>query len=134
MCFVLVGIFANNAAPSPAVALSLKHPRASNWFRETAVSARQLDAEVVSWLSDPGSLTKRLRDRCADRFSVRVLGQEWVKPAIDEARLLQIPARQSVLLRQVQLLCGSQVLVYARSIIPLDTPLAGSASALKIPA
>ena len=76
---------------------------------------------MVSWLSDQGSLTKRLRDRCGDHFSVRVLNQQWLKPGIDEARLLQIPGRQTVLLRQVQLLCGSQVLVYARSIIPLDT-------------
>ena len=35
--------------------------------------------------------------------------------------MLQIPARQIVLLRQVQLLDRQQVLVYARSLIPLAT-------------
>ena len=60
-------------------------------------------------------------DRCPGQFSVRVLSQRWVKPKIDEAKLLNIPYRQTVLLRQVQLLCGETVCVYARSIIPLKT-------------
>ena len=74
-----------------------------------------------SWLCDQGSLTRRLVELCGDRFSVRVLSQQWAKAGIDEARLLKIPPRQKVLLRQVQLLCEQQVLVYARSIIPLST-------------
>jgi chorismate--pyruvate lyase len=60
-------------------------------------------------------------DHCPGQFSVRVLSQRWVKPKIDEAKLLNIPYRQIVLLRQVQLLCGETVCVYARSIIPLKT-------------
>lgn len=76
---------------------------------------------MISWLCDQGSLTRRLVSLCGDRFSVRVLSQQWVKPAIDEARLLKISSRQKVLLRQVQLLCEQEVLVYARSIIPLGT-------------
>jgi chorismate lyase len=99
----------------------LKHPRASYWFRESAVSARHLNAEVVSWLTDQGSLTRRLQNRCGDGFSVRVLNQQWVRPGIDEARLLQIHPGRLVLLRQVQLLCADKVLVYARSVIPLST-------------
>ena len=50
-----------------------------------------------------------------------MLSQQWVKPRIEEAQLLQIAPHQKVLLRQVQLLCAQQVLVYARSIIPLET-------------
>ena len=58
---------------------------------------------------------------CPGQFSVRVLSQQWVNPEVDEARLLDIPYRQTALLRQVQLLCGDTVCVYARSIIPLKT-------------
>ena len=76
---------------------------------------------MLSWLRDQGSLTQRLVNLCGDRFSVRLLSQQWVRPTRDEARLLKIPARQIVLLRQVQLLCEQQVLVYARSVIPLST-------------
>ncbi len=58
---------------------------------------------------------------CPGQFSLRVLSQQWVIPEIDEARILNIPYRQTALLRQVQLLCGDMVCVYARSIIPLKT-------------
>lgn len=44
-----------------------------------------------------------------------------MQASADEARLLNIPPRQRVLMRQVQLLCGGYVYVYARSLIPLKT-------------
>jgi chorismate--pyruvate lyase len=90
-------------------------------LHKSAISARKPGPEVLSWLRDQGSLTQRLVNLCGDRFSVRLLSQQWVRPTSDEARLLKIPARQIVLLRQVQLLCEQQVLVYARSVIPLST-------------
>ncbi len=80
-----------------------------------------MDSEVLSWLLDQGSLTRRLMDRCPGEFSVHVLKQEWVRVEIDEARLLGIPPRQRVLSRQVQLCCGDSVVVYARSVVPLKT-------------
>ena len=104
-----------------ADAIALKHPRASYWFRPTDLSARKLDPRVRSWLDDQGSLTKRLMGFCPGKFSVRVLSQYWVRAEIEESRLLQISPRQKVLLRQVQLLCGDRVCVYARSLIPLKT-------------
>lgn len=99
----------------------MKHPRASRWFDHTHLSARKLDPEVISWLDDRGSLTKRLMDYCPGQFSVRVLSQQWITPQVEEARLLGVPRRQLALLRQVQLLCDDMVCVYARSIIPLST-------------
>ena len=66
-------------------------------------------------------MTKRLVDHCGSDFSVRVLSQQWVKPRFEEAQLLDAPPQQKALLRQVQLLCGDRVLVYARSVIPLET-------------
>lgn len=99
----------------------LKHPGTSSWFRPSDIYSKKLDPEVVSWLHDQGSLTRRLMEFCPRQFSVRVLSQQWVKPEIDEARLLNIPHRQLALLRQVQLLCGETVCVYARSVIPLKT-------------
>ncbi len=99
----------------------MKHPCASNWFSPTDLSARKLDPKVRSWLDDPGSLTKRLTDICPGQFSVRVLSQYWVRAKIEESRLLRIPSQQKVLLRQVQLLCGDRIFVYARSLIPLKT-------------
>lgn len=99
----------------------MKHPRASRWFDHTHLSARKLDPEVISWLDDQGSLTKRLMDHCPGQFSVRVLSQQWIRPQAEEAKLLAVPRNQKALLRQVQLLCDGTVCVYARSIIPLAT-------------
>ncbi len=99
----------------------MKHPRAAYWHRPNAIIASKPGASVSSWLRDQGSLTRRLMNLYGNDFSVRLLSEQWVKPQIDEAQLLQIPPHQRVLLRQVQLLCARQVLVYARSVIPLKT-------------
>jgi len=80
-----------------------------------------MDRVTRAWLRDKNSLTRRLIDRCGRDFSVFVINQRWTKPRIEEARLLKIHPRQRVLLRQVQLRCGREVLVYARSVIPLAT-------------
>jgi chorismate lyase len=72
-------------------------------------------------LNDEGSLTKRLKLFCPDQFSVDVLGMKWVRPEHSEAQLLKIPLSQKVLLREVNLKCGDNLCVYARSVIPLST-------------
>ena len=80
-----------------------------------------MDPQLLGWLTDRGSLTARLKAHCLGRFSVEVLGEQWVRPEPSEARLLKVRQDQVVLLRQVHLLCGDRLCVYARSIIPLVT-------------
>lgn len=76
---------------------------------------------MMGWLMDEQSLTERLINSCAQRFSVKVLNQSWVKTSCSEQKLLSIRQRQKVLLRQVILYCGSQPVVFAHSLIPLKT-------------
>ena len=102
-------------------ARSLKHPQSTSWFLPSQISKRRIDADVLSWLTDEGSLTQRLKDYCPNQFSLTVLGEAWVKPDQSEARLLDIPSSQQVLLRQVHLKCNDNLCVYARSVIPLKT-------------
>jgi len=99
----------------------LKHPQSTHWFLPSQTLKQQIPPAVLYWLADEGSLTQRLKIRCPDQFSVHVLGEEWCRPDPAEARLLQIPLRQNVLLRQVHLKCNNQLCVYARSVIPLAT-------------
>ena len=108
----------------------LKHPRSSNWFKPGHISCRRLNPEVLSWLLDQGSLTRRLISHCRGQFSVQVLNESWQKADINEAKLLGIPDRQRVRNREVLLRCDNQVMVYARSIIPLKT-LKGKHSRLR---
>lgn len=91
------------------------------WFLPAQVLKHHIDGKALSWLSDEGSLTQRLKNYCPGQFSVVVLGEEWVKPEPSEAQLLAIPQSQKVLLRQVHLKCAEQLCVYARSVIPLKT-------------
>lgn len=70
---------------------------------------------------DESSLTQRLIESCHAKFSVKVLAQSWIVPSRSESLLLSIPTRQKVLLRQVVLYCGDMPVVFANSLIPIET-------------
>lgn len=69
------------------------------------------------WLTDPGSLTARIRARCR-RFSVRVQGQRLARVHRDEAAVLGLRAEELAWLREVVLEADGVAVVYARSIMP----------------
>lgn len=73
------------------------------------------------WLLDTRSLTDRVRACCRRPFSVRLVDQGWHRPRRDEARALSLPHRAHALIREVQLLCGDQPWVFARTVIPAGT-------------
>lgn len=99
----------------------LKHPQSTNWFLPSQALKRTIDPDVLQWMKDEGSLTQRLKNYCPNRFSLVVLGEEWVKPDQSESKLLGNRPGEKVLLRQVHLKCSDQLCVYARSVIPLST-------------
>lgn len=80
-----------------------------------------MPAGLANWLFNRGSLTQRLREICADRFRVRVLHQGWIRPDHDEAHALQLRMATWAWVREVQLLCGDQPWVFARTLIPALT-------------
>ena len=86
-----------------------------------AVHRRRLPAGVRDWVLDRASLTARLRTLCAERFAVRLLRQGWASPYPGERLVLGMRRGDVALLREVHLLCGDQVLVYARTLIPRST-------------
>ena len=95
--------------------------QSTRWFLPSQALKNRIDPEALAWLGDEGSLTARLKQRCGDHFSVRVLDEDWQRPEPSESRLLGAPVNQKALLRQVHLLCGDELCVYARSVIPLGT-------------
>lgn len=76
---------------------------------------------MADWLFDPGSLTQRLRALCGNCFRVHVLSQRWSRPRYDEAHALQLRLDAWAWTREVQLLCGDQPWVFARTLIPMRT-------------
>ena len=73
------------------------------------------------WLTDRGSLTKRLIDNCPGHFRVQVLMQKHCRPMCNEALRLQMPCDAFALVREVFLLCDETPWVCARTIIPHST-------------
>ena len=80
-----------------------------------------MPAALQGWLTDTGSLTRSLQAQADQGFSVKLLGESWVLPLPDEARLLGIASDALVYQREVQLLNGADADVYARTVIPRVT-------------
>lgn len=91
-----------------------------HWTAVSRFARGGLDYQTRRWLLDEGSLTKRLVAASA-HFHVRVLDQHFARPRAHERRLLQLPERQQCLVREVILHCDQRPVVFARSLLPLDT-------------
>lgn len=91
-----------------------------NWRTLRDFGRGRIPPGVLDWILDSASLTQRVRSLCgAKPFRVRVLSQAYRCSSEAEARVLDIRPGLKVLDRQVQLCCGEQPLVYARSLLPV---------------
>lgn len=86
-----------------------------------SISDQSVPQQWRGWLSDTGSLTRRLLDASDGNLSVQILRQELQRPRLSERQALGLPPRHLALIREVVLLGNGQPWVYARSIIPLTT-------------
>jgi chorismate lyase len=80
------------------------------WTRAPVISG-----PYRSWLTDRGSLTQRIGERCA-QFRVDVVFQGLRVPTRDEAFLFADRGRSRVLVREVYLCCGDTPVVFAHSV------------------
>ncbi|MBW4934696.1 chorismate--pyruvate lyase family protein [Marinobacter sp. F4206] len=94
----------------------------TDWYRSLAAAGlRNPDVHGPAryWLQVEGSFTRALQHQCLHSFHVEVQREGFAVPTQEEARHLQIPARQRAWIREVRL-CGDGVpWVLARTIIPL---------------
>jgi chorismate--pyruvate lyase len=81
----------------------------------------KLPGDLQSWLAEPGSLTKRLRQIYGGSFGVKVLFNRWKPAYIDECRLLDLDPARFQLIREVLLHSNGAPLVLARTVLPLAT-------------
>jgi len=91
------------------------------WTQWHTPQRRLMPAGLKSWLTDTGSLTRRLQSSNQHGFSVQLLGNHWIKALPDECLDMGIPFTQMAMQREVRLLDGDNANVYARTIIPLAT-------------
>ena len=69
------------------------------------------------WLSDRGSLTRRLKARYPD-FGVTLVGCGFTPPYPDEALALRLSPHNRAYVRDVLLVGGGQARVFAHSVLP----------------
>ncbi len=92
------------------------------WHPLPQLALRNAPVMLHNWLRDEGSLTQRLKQACGGRARFRVVPQFTGigRARADEAAALGILPTQWVYRRTVELRCGQQRLVFARTVIPLD--------------
>jgi chorismate--pyruvate lyase len=112
-------------SPSAAGAGARRIHSEPRWRPVAHYGTARLPAATRAWLTDDGSLTERLIGLGRGPFRVERLYQGWQVPLPSERALLDAPARQRALVREVALVLGDQPVVFARSVFPVDS-LAGS--------
>ncbi len=95
-----------------------------NWTRWLPPQKRVMPVQLAPWLTEQGSLTRRLRQHNRVDFSVQLLGQYWLKPLPDEWSVLGVARTQLCFQREVRLMDGDTANVYARTVVPMTTYLA----------
>lgn len=85
------------------------------------VQRRLMPKHIASWLSGKGSLTRRLKQHNQTDFSVKLLGNSWIKPLTDESLALNLSLSELSYQREVLLMDGDVANVYARTVVPRTT-------------
>lgn len=70
-----------------------------------------------SWLTERGSLTKKLQQRYPD-FAVQAVMTGYQKAVLDERKLLHLANHHEALVREVLLYGNQQAVVFAHSVLP----------------
>jgi len=83
---------------------------------EDLTNTSNVPKSVLGWLDDKQSLTAKLKQKFDD-FSVNVLSQIQTIPHNNENEVLNFEGKSVI--REVQLLGNHQVVVFARSVIPV---------------
>jgi chorismate lyase len=102
-------------------AKSFLYARSPVWKSYHPGIHHRLPVELLSWLEETGSLTKRLRQIYGGDFGVKVLFNRWKPAYIDECRLLGLDPACYQLIREVQLHSNGVPLVLARTVLPSAT-------------
>jgi chorismate--pyruvate lyase len=98
-----------------------KHRLEPRWQAHSPIARHGASDELLDWLLDPTSLTRRLQQTCGGEFRVEPTGQFWQRPMLNEAQALGVLPHERCFVREVRLLCDDQPWVYARTVIPVRT-------------
>jgi chorismate lyase len=77
--------------------------------------------DLVAWLLHSGSFMRRLADHGVDNAQIQVLKEGWGLPSLQEQRMLQLPFRTFVWMREVVIQSSDTIWMFARTVIPRVT-------------
>ena len=95
----------------------MKFNKLTSWISETK-SLEVRNKEILSWLNEPGSITSRIKS--FSNFKLKLLKDGPGEVDITEDDLI-ISNYEENNIREVILLSNEEPLIYAKSIIPLET-------------
>ncbi len=95
--------------------------RPPRWRTRLSEIGVQTPTELLPWLHETGSLTKRLRSVYGRDLAVSLLYHRWKPAFAEECRALKVQHHRYQLVREVMLYAGSTPLVLARTILPETT-------------
>ena len=104
-----------------AAANSSPIPEIIDWQPVLGGTPAEMPENLVPWLIDEGSLTRKLVALSKDQFEVQVLRQEVATPDAAEANALKMTQQTPVMIREVVLKGRGRPWVFARSILPMTT-------------
>ncbi len=94
----------------------------ANWQQlHTRVRQPKPPKNILSWLADEGSLTQRLIEFSHNHFKVQLLKQQQEAIIANEASALKQEDKLQATVREVLLYCHEKAVVFARTVIPLNT-------------
>ena len=88
------------------------------WRQLGGVRPAAVPEVAWSWITEPGSLTRRVQSGCGGAFELRLLRQGWGDPLPSERRLLRADHHGRDLIREVELLCNGAPRIFARTVLP----------------
>jgi chorismate--pyruvate lyase len=91
------------------------------WHPATRLAHLKLSPDLRTWLLAADSMTKRLNTAKQQELSVHCLQQAWQVPFRSETKRLGFSLYKQAVLREVELLFGEDIWIYARSVIPAAT-------------
>jgi chorismate--pyruvate lyase len=92
----------------------------TQWLPAERLGQLSMDGRLRPWLIGKGLLTLRLKAACGERFALRVVDQ-WTGLLNAEHRSSLRAEDNAGLFRDVEMLCGEQVWVFAQTVIPDST-------------
>jgi len=90
----------------------------AKWRSIKSVINGSIEPDWLHWISSQDSLTNMLNVFSNNTMQVNVIRESWCKPSAYEAKKLNIAVSNWAFIREVELICNDQVMVFARSVIP----------------